>query len=173
MPPPDRPDSRNQTKPVGKQNEYEHRRKKPKCSIHQVMPDNAFEKVMEALHHPLPEILRSFRDFLHVARGHLRENNQTDCYNPSDHHRVGNRKTKRTPHFHGVLWETVFLRSGMFLLSCSFGFHGRSGCRGGPTKGYGAREQQSHYNNSEQSHLFNGQTERHAVPSVSKSTFLA
>src|SRR5206468_6003806 len=56
-----RAETRNQTQPIGKENEDEYRREKPKCFFHQVMPDYSLQEIVQALHHPFPEILRPAR----------------------------------------------------------------------------------------------------------------
>src|SRR5882672_2929444 len=53
-------------------------------------PNNPLQKILEALHHPLPEVLRSFRNVFHILRGKLRKNNQADRNDPRHHHGIGN-----------------------------------------------------------------------------------
>src|SRR5256885_4927723 len=74
--PTDRSESWDQAGPVGEQDEDEDGRKKPERPVHQVMPDDAVEKIVQTLDHPFPEILRSAGDFLHVTGGHLRKEDE-------------------------------------------------------------------------------------------------
>src|SRR5882724_4077164 len=74
---PNRADARNQPSPVREKNEYKNCGKKPKCLLNQFMPDNSFQKIMQALDKPFPEILRSGGNLLDVACRNLRENNQS------------------------------------------------------------------------------------------------
>src|SRR6266436_2470040 len=84
--------SRNQPGPIREQNEDEHRRKKPKCPLNQMMPDNSFQKIIQTLHHPFPEVLRSVGNVFHVARGKLRKNNEANGDDPRHHHGIGNQE---------------------------------------------------------------------------------
>src|SRR5258707_8032010 len=87
-----RANARNQPSPVCEKNEDKNSGEKPKCFLDKFVPDNSFQKVVQALDKPFPEILRPGGNLLDVARGNLCENNQSDRHYPSHYHRVGNRK---------------------------------------------------------------------------------
>src|SRR5689334_5184356 len=49
--PADSPEARNQANPVCEKNKNEDAGKKPERPLHQMMPNDSFKEVMEALHH--------------------------------------------------------------------------------------------------------------------------
>src|SRR5882724_8881798 len=77
MPPPNRAKSRDQAYPVRKQNKDKYCGEEPEGPMDEVMADNAVQEIMETLDHPFPEVLGSFRDGLHIARGDLCEDDQS------------------------------------------------------------------------------------------------
>src|SRR6266404_6896517 len=62
MTPTDRSDPRNQAAPVYEQNKNENGREKPKPLPHQFTADDVFEKIVQPLNQPFPEVLDSTRD---------------------------------------------------------------------------------------------------------------
>src|SRR5258708_23593060 len=101
-----------QTQPVAEQNENENGREKPESPFDEVMANDAFEEVMQAFDHPFPEVLGACRDLFHVPRGYLGENDESQRYNPRDHHGISDGKPKRTGNFNRTLRQTMLHVSG-------------------------------------------------------------
>ena len=92
MTPANRAHSGNQPEPIREQNEDEDGSKEPEGLLHQVRPDDAFQKIIKSLDQPLPKILRSFGNRLHVARRHLRKDNDREGDDPGHEHGIGDGK---------------------------------------------------------------------------------
>src|SRR5947208_15491712 len=99
--------ARNQAQPVAKKDKNENGGEEPERTLNQMMADNAFEEIMQAFHHPLPKILCSFGDRLHVPRCNLGKDDQTQCYNPGNHDGVRDWESERPAYFDGFLREAV------------------------------------------------------------------
>ena len=110
MTPPDRADPGNEADPIGGENENEDGRKEPERPLDQMPANDSFQKGVQALNQPFPEILCPFRHWLHVARCDLSKNDQAERSNPGDDHGVGDRQAEDAGDLDSLLREAVFLR---------------------------------------------------------------
>src|ERR1035437_522343 len=67
--PTDGSDTWNETKPIGKQDEDEHRGEEPERLLNKVGAYNAFQELVERLHKPLEEVLGTRGCEFHLPRG--------------------------------------------------------------------------------------------------------
>src|SRR6266480_5975341 len=89
MPPANGAKAWDQPQPVRKKNENKDTGKIPEGFLHQVMPNDPIQKIVKALNHPLPEVLRPAGDFFHVLHRYPGKDNQAQGDNPAYDHRVG------------------------------------------------------------------------------------
>ena len=92
MSPAHRPDSRNQSRPVGEENEDENGGEEPERFLHQLPSDDPLEKIIETFHQPFPKVLRTGRDGFDISGRDLREEDHRQRDNPRGKHRIRNRK---------------------------------------------------------------------------------
>jgi hypothetical protein len=65
--------------------------------------DDPFQKTVEAFDQPFQKVLCSVGNLLRLARGYLRENDESQRHNPRDDHGIGDREAERPPDFLGLL----------------------------------------------------------------------
>ena len=111
VPPANRANPGNQTKPIGGQNEDEDRRQKPKRPLDQMRADDSLQKVVQTFDQPFQEVLGPAGNTFHVARCDSGENYQGDGDNPADDHGIGD---EAAPMFNldGGLRQAVLRLSG-------------------------------------------------------------
>src|SRR5215831_2741288 len=108
MPPTHRAYSRDEAYPIGAEYEDENSGKKPKRPFDQVRAKNSFEKAVETLNEPFQEILRPPRHLFHFPGGKLCKNNQAQCNDPTNKHRIRDREAEYTVDFNGLLRQAIF-----------------------------------------------------------------
>ena len=86
------PNPGNQTRPVSEQDKNENGGEEPERLLHQVAPDDSFEKIVETFHQPFPKVLRTGWDGFDISGRNLREEDHRQRDNPRDQHRICNRK---------------------------------------------------------------------------------
>ena len=114
MSPAHRPDSRNQSRPVGEENENENGGEEPERFLHQLAPDDRLEKIVETFHQPFPKVLRTGRDGFDISGRDLREEDYRQRDNPGGKHRIRYRK-----------FPDLKKRRGLERKSFVFGWFGR------------------------------------------------
>jgi hypothetical protein len=137
-----------QTEPVGKQDEDEHRGEEPERALRQIAPDDLFEEIPQSLDEELPEILRSTRNFqcgffrrANSAGRQLSKKDDQARDDPGHDHGVAD--NPGLPERRGTLRQSVF---GVFpllrIVSARFRFLldlSVTGIRGATHQGQGAK----------------------------------
>src|SRR5205814_9504141 len=91
-PPAHGPCSRNQSRPVGEEDEDENGGEEPKRFLHQLPSDDPLEKIIETFHQPFPKVLCTGRDGFDISGRDLREEDHRQRNNPRDKHRICKRE---------------------------------------------------------------------------------
>ena len=134
------PQAGDKAHPIREENENEHGRKEPKCAFHQVMADDSFEEVIQAFDHPLPEILRAFGHFLHVAGGDLGKHDEPQGDDPAQDHGVADGHAADLVDHHGILWQSMFLVGGRRRACGRFDLRIGMGRRSAPARDWRASQ---------------------------------
>jgi hypothetical protein len=97
----------NQTEPVSEQDQNKNRGEKPKRFFDKVFAEDAFEKIVEAFHKPLDEVLQTSRDQRDLASRKLCDQDDHRSYDPDHQHRVGDCDRSKAKNFLGMNRQVI------------------------------------------------------------------